>query len=167
MIGSNLNLDNSIGLTDYLTGELYSLSEIYHEIDRLPGLHVYLAGQAPWNSADILLTDKMNQLFKDLKSKYDYVIVDSPPAALVSDPFILGEYSDIILYIIRCKKTLKKQIDFINEIVKDKTLNNVSLVLNDVNLINGYGYGNGSKSDYNYGQLNGVKKKKPFSTVLK
>lgn len=74
------------------------------------------------------------------------MIVDSAPVALVSDAFILGEFSDVVVYVIRQRVTEKKQLDYINDIIEHEKFTNITLVLNDV--ITGgkygyYGYGSG------------------------
>jgi capsular exopolysaccharide synthesis family protein len=151
---NNLNVDSTKGLTSYLTGEISSLSEIGYGLDEIPGLHIYPSGPIPIHPADLLLTENMQRLFEALKAEYDYIIIDSPPACLVSDPIILGKYSDLVVYIVRNQKTLKKQLDFINEIATNKTLNNIYLVLNDIETSDKYDYGN----YYGYGKS---KKRKP------
>ena len=158
VIGTNLQLTNDKGLTSYLAGEVNDLSEIRNAVNEIPGLHVYHAGPVPLNPADLLLAENMSRLFDALRAEYDYIIIDSPPAGLVSDPFILGEFCDLVLYIVRNQKTLKKQLDFISQIVINKTLSNVYLVLNGIKQADHYKYG--YRGYYGYGNSNGLKKKK-------
>ena len=132
-IHSLLNFDNSIGLTSYLTGDISCLSDICQVSEDVPDLHVYPAGPVPLNPADILSSEKMSYLFELLKDQYDYVVVDSPPALLVSDPFILGQYCDIIICVVRSHQTTRKQLGYIDELASNKSFNNLMLVLNDVN----------------------------------
>jgi capsular exopolysaccharide synthesis family protein len=131
-VAKKLNMDSGHGLTLYLTGEANNISEISYVVDNIPSLHIYPSGPIPLNPADLLSAGKLNHLFETLKENYDYIIVDSPPASMVSDSFILGEYSDMVLYIIRSQKTSKKQLDFISEAISNNSLNNVALILNDI-----------------------------------
>ena len=163
-ISDSLSLDNSKGLTNYLSGDIKNLAEIVHIIYNIPGLHLYPSGPVPENPADLLLADNLGRLFEILKAQYDYVIIDSAPAGLVSDPFIMRDFSDIVLYVIRNQKTTKKQLDFVNEIVSNKSLSNINLILNDIKDDNSYGYGYGS--NYNYGSSDKFKKKKKKTPVL-
>lgn len=158
IISDNLNLDNSQGLTSYLSGEITDISRIVHMIEGVPNLHLYPSGPVPDNPADLLLADNLAHLFEILKAKYDYIIIDSAPAGLVSDPFIMRDFTDLVLYIVRSQKTTKKQLDFVNEIVQNKSLNNVNLILNDIKDDDQYGYGYGSNN--NYGSSQELKKKK-------
>lgn len=168
-IGNNLKLNNTKGITDFLTGEVKDISDISHSLSEIPGLHVYPSGPIPFNPADLLLSENMSRLFEALKAKYDYVIVDSAPAGLVSDPFILAEYSDIIVYIIRSQKTSKKQLDFVTEKAANKTFHNVTLIINDIKKSDdtGYGYGYGGDYTYGYGNTNGVSKKRKKISWMK
>ena len=133
-IAKQLSMTSGNGITNFLTGEITRLQDIRREIPEIPTLHVYPCGALPANAADLLLVERFHLLFEMLRASYDFIIVDSPPAGLVSDPFILGRYSDIVLYIIRQQKTAKKDMNSINDIVANKTLNNVFLVLNDAPL---------------------------------
>lgn len=157
---TSLLLEQTEGLTDFLSGRISNLSQICRKYNEIPNLHIYPSGSLQLNPADLLLTENMSRLFEELKDKYDYLIVDSPPAGLVSDPFIMGAYCDVVLYILRYQKTLKKQLDFIGEIVNNKTLSNVALIVNDMKKSNGSGYGYNYDSYYHYGNSNGEKKEK-------
>jgi capsular exopolysaccharide synthesis family protein len=146
----NIPTDNQKGLTNYLTGSTDDLSEIRYVMPDIPSMHVYLSGPLPDNPADILLNETVSNLFQTLKEQYDYIVIDSAPTALVSDAFILGEYSDGVIYTIRLRHTLKKQLDFINDIAKAKKLSPIGIVINDVKTggKHGYGYGYGKENAY-------------------
>ncbi|MDQ6812940.1 MAG: polysaccharide biosynthesis tyrosine autokinase [Bacteroidota bacterium] len=160
VISANLNLDNTKGITNYLAGDITNISQIKQVLTQIPSLHIYPSGPVPENPGDILLTKNLSGLFAALEAEYDYIIVDTPPAGLVSDPFIIGEFSEIVLYVLRHEKTAKKQIDWISEMVSNKSLKNVALILNDITKSDNYGYGYGS--DYGYGYSS---KKKKFSFI--
>jgi capsular exopolysaccharide synthesis family protein len=149
-IAKNFSLLNTMGLTNYLTGQTNDLSQLYQSIENNQTLHVYTSGPLPSNPADLLQSDRMHSLFEYLKTRYDYVIVDSPPLGLVSDALILNEFSDAVIYVVRQRYTLKKQIDFLNEVVKAKKLKNVGLLINDIKTGGKYGTGYGHGLDYNY-----------------
>lgn len=132
------------GLTTYLSGESDDVSELAHVIGDIPGLHLYPAGPVPANPADLLIAENVSRLFEALKYQYDYIIVDSPPAGMVSDVFILGEFCDLVLYIIRQCVTSEKQLDFISDVESSNKLKNIRLLFNDVKTggkYNYYGYG--------------------------
>ncbi|MFX5756391.1 capsule biosynthesis protein CapM, partial [Acinetobacter baumannii] len=83
-------------------------------------------------------------------------MIDSAPVGLVSDAFALNRYSDVTIFIVRQRFSLKKQLDFINELRQNKKLKNIVLAINDINLSGrygyyGYGYSYGYKYNYGYG----------------
>ena len=145
-----IQMDSQKGLTHYLSGPIVPLDEIYETIEGIPGLHFYPAGPLPPNPGDLLINEAVPQLFDALIKHYDFIVVDTPPAGLVSDAFILGTYSDLVLCIVRQKITRKKSLDFIKEMAELSKLRNVGLVFNDVKTGGKYGYGG-----YGYDEKNG------------
>jgi capsular exopolysaccharide synthesis family protein len=146
-IANGIGMESMKGLSSYLSGEEKDLSKVYQPLNELSNLHIYPCGPLPANPGDMLLSENVEKLFKTLRENYDYVIVDSPPARLVSDAFVLGKFTDTIVYIIRHNYTLLKQLQFVNEIISNKTLKNINLVYNDFrtsekNAYEGY-YGDG------------------------
>lgn len=144
------------GITNYLIGQTDDFMSLAISDEKYPSLDIYASGPIPPNPAELLLSSKMQTLFDQVRQKYDYIIVDSAPAGLVSDAFILRQYVDITLYIVRQQYTLLKQLDFIAEIHESEKLNHISLVVNDVIMggrygYYGYNYGYGYAYSYQYG----------------
>ena len=162
-----LNLESNVpGITTYIKGKSNNISELFIENEEIPSLHIYPSGPIPGNPGDLLINERVSQLFDVLKEEYEYIVIDTAPAGLVSDSFILGEYADVTLYVIRQRVTLKKQLDFINDIFRTGKLKNMALILNDVKTGGKYGY-------YGYGGGYGYesyiepekKKRKKFSST--
>ena len=90
-----------------------------------------------------------------MKSKYDYIVIDSAPCILVSDTFELSSLCDSTIYVIRSNHSDKKICDYINELNESEKFTNLSLVLNGVGSSSLYGYKYnyqyGYKYGYNYG----------------
>ena len=141
VLSNLLNIKNDNGLSAYLNGTQKELNEVYHVMPEVPTLHIYTCGTLPINTSDLLLSDNLPKLFQQLKLAYDYIIIDTPPSKFVSDAFVLEKYSDVNIYIIRQNFTLKKDLDFVAQIAADKTLPNMSLILNDVKNGDNYNYG--------------------------
>ena len=78
----------------------------------------------------MIMSDGMKELIEELKQKYDYIILDTPPVGLVSDALELAQYCDVILYIVRQNFSKKEMISQLNNRVKRGELNNVSIILN-------------------------------------
>lgn len=156
VIDNILKIKNSKGITNFLIGQTDNFSELYVTDDGYDNLHIYPSGPIPPNPAELLLSNRMKLLFDYLRQNYDYIVVDSAPAGLVSDAFILQDYVDVTLYIIRQQFTLLKQLEFIGELTDMGKLRNVSIVVNDVTMggrygYYGYNYGYGYSYSYKYG----------------
>jgi capsular exopolysaccharide synthesis family protein len=157
---TNSQFDNAKGLTYYLNSQTDDLSEISHSIKEIPTLHIYPPGSVPSNPADLLQTKNVCRLFEALKEEYDYIVIDTPPVELVSDAFVLAEYSDIALFILRQRVTLKKQLDYIKDVDSSKKFKRIALILNDMKASRKYGL-----YDYKYEQYELAIKKKKYKVV--
>lgn len=152
-IADNLEIDQQVGLNEYFKGEVTKISDIYQVYKDIPSLHIYPAGSTPKYPADLFLSEKIPQLFAALKAEYDYIIIDSAPIGLVSDALVLGEHSDTVLFVIRQRNTLKKQLEFVSELARSKKLSNLGFIFNDVKRggkVGYYGYGNTYGRNYGY-----------------
>jgi len=101
-------------------------------------------------------------LIEMAKKDFDYVIIDTPPAGLLSDSIYLIQYVDAPIFVLNTKSATKKVIEFIDNIVIDNNLKNVLLLLNGAANRNrryyyqgygysyGYGYGYGYTKGYGY-----------------
>ena len=160
-----LNLESNVpGITTFIKGKSNNISELYIENEEIPSLHIYPSGPIPGNPGDLLINERVSHLFDVLKEEYEYIIIDTAPAGLVSDSFILGEYANVTLYVIRQRVTLKKQLDFINDIFRTGKLKNMALILNDVKTGGKYGY-YGYGGGYGYESYIEPEKKKKRSLV--
>ena len=174
-IMEGLGLKERKGITNYIVGTV-SIGEIVYPVPGVDNLFVIPCGPVPPNPAEMLLEEKVNTLFTELRKMFDTVIVDTAPVGLVSDSITLGQQADATIYIVRHNYTFKKQVNMIDEIYKNKKLPHMSIVINDVNAGgNGYGgyYGYGTYGNYGYGygygyfdqQSKGQKKKGLFAKI--
>ncbi len=149
----DFNLTNEVGVVNYLIKQK-SLEEIVNHTS-VPFLDVILSGPVPPNPSELLLSDGMKELINELKEKYDYIILDTPPVGLVSDSLELSQYCDVTLYIMRQNFTKKEMIVLLNNRVNRGELENASIILNGFEnkakygggYGYGYGYGNGNYSN--------------------
>ncbi|MFN8692757.1 MAG: GumC family protein, partial [Cyclobacteriaceae bacterium] len=85
---ADFDLDNQVGLSNYLAG-LSDFEGVVRKT-RHDNLDVITGGPVPPNPSELLLTDRMELFVREARSRYDYVIIDSPPLAIVADAFTLA-----------------------------------------------------------------------------
>lgn len=148
MLAQYLNLPSQGLLTSYLADNNYSVDDLIIPSDT-KGLDILPAGIVPPNPNELLMSDRLDQLFVELRQRYDYIVVDSAPVALISDTFQLNRVADMTIYVCRARYTTFDLIDYLNQVNEQKRLPNIVTVLNGVNASKaGYGYG------YGYGASN-------------
>jgi len=145
-LADEFNLTNQVGVVNYLIKQK-SLEEITNPT-QIPNLDIILSGPIPPNPSELIISEAMKELIDELKQKYDYIILDTPPVGLVSDALELVQYADVTLYIVRQNYTKKDMITLLNTRMKRGELNNTSIVLN--------GYENKAKYGTAYGYGYGV-----------
>lgn len=147
MLADYLGLPHSGCLTSYLSDESYSVEDLVIPSE-FANLSIIPAGIVPPNPSELLQSERLDNLMMELRSRYEYVIVDSAPVAMVSDTFLLRRIADLTIYVCRAQYTTFDQIDFLNQVSDQKRLPNIVAVLNGVNANKiGYGYGYGYGND--------------------
>lgn len=146
-----LGLDsNRRGFTNYIISEDQDPGDIIQPISE--NLFLIGSGPIPPNPAETLMSERTNILFEQLKTQFDYIIMDAPPVGLVADAQLLSPYVDITLYVVRLKFTLKAQLNIVQELFKSKKINKMAVVINDIQTQrSGYGGNYGSGYGYGYG----------------
>ena len=142
MLATYFNLSTKGHLTDYLAEPDVTLDDIIVPSGEHPNLDLIPCGTIPPNPSELLQTERVDQLFAELRKRYDYILVDTAPVALVSDTYLLDRVADMTIFVCRYKYTPSDMIDYINQMIDQKRMHNVACVLNGVKgLRAGYGYG--------------------------
>jgi capsular exopolysaccharide synthesis family protein len=167
-ISKALGLQRDIGLTNYILGNA-KMEDLPQPNSEVPNLYIIGAGPIPPNPSEMIMDQKMDELFTYLRANFDIIIIDSAPVGLVSDSKILAKFADATLYVVRQRYTVKKQIAFVDDLYQNKVLPNMGLIVNDVKIGGansyygyGYGYGYGYTYNYNYSYSYGEEKKRTF-----
>ena len=135
-----LNLPSQGTMTNYLSDKAYTLEDVV-VASSVKNLDVLPAGIVPPNPSELLQSDRLAVLFAELRERYDYVVVDSAPVALVSDTFLLGGIADMTMCVIRANHTTVDMIEFLNKIHEQERLPKMVAVLNGVDAKDvGYAY---------------------------
>lgn len=121
-------------------------------------LDLLMAGPVPPNPGELVTRASLDDIIKQLKEHYDYIILDTAPVGLVNDTLQLGRLANISVYVCRADYTPKASFGMINGLNEEKKLPNMCLVLNAVDLSkkkHSFYYGVGKYGKYgkygNYG----------------
>jgi tyrosine-protein kinase Etk/Wzc len=122
-------LSNHIGLSQYLSDQ-NELESIVKQTN-LPSLDFIPSGPVPPNPAELLHGTKMELLLKEMKDKYDFIIIDSAPVGLVTDGKPLIKIADINLFILRCGVSRHDFALSPETLQRELNLSNFAILLND------------------------------------
>lgn len=119
---------NDLGLTDILVDKC-SLKDVIKKIDEY--LFMITAGTIPPNPSEIVGSNSMEDLIKELSLSFDYIVMDTPPVIPVTDPLLLAAKSDATIIVVRARKTKEKIIrQTYDELIKVNS-NIIGSILND------------------------------------
>lgn len=139
-------LDPNKGITSYYIGKTTLDDLVQHtEFDNFD---VVCVGQVPPNPSEIIDSDKMKELIEELKKRYDYIILDTPPVNLIADAQTLAKQVDVVLYVVRLGVTSASILTTALVEMEQRSQVKVNFILNGLdNVMQKYGYGKG----YGYG----------------
>jgi capsular exopolysaccharide synthesis family protein len=145
-IHKSFGLNSQKGVSTAIMGEATLKDLIVHS--EVPNLDVLPCGPIPPNPAELLHTDRFRQILAECRSKYDKVILDSPPTGPVTDPAIIGSVADGVLLVLRAGHTTRETASHARRHLTDAGARILGLVVNQTDRKGGrYGYGYG----YSYG----------------
>lgn len=147
----DLPLKEFPGITHYLADCTTDLNKLLQPSLISPNLMIMPTGIIPPNPAELLARPALEEAISQLSHNFDYVVLDSAPAGLVTDTLIASRTADVTIYVCRANCTQKSDFDFINELYRSKKLPAISLVVNATDMKrkkygNYYGYGNELKT---------------------
>jgi len=148
-IHETVNVSNVVGISTYLLGDT-SLEDIIIQTNQ-EHLFFIPTGPVPPNPAELLESKKMLELISMLKDKFDVIVIDTPPVALVTDALLISRYADTNIFVIRQNYSKKNVIGFLNTINKSYGHTLLTLLINDVKINSYYGKGYNYYGSYGYG----------------
>ena len=159
------NIRKSPGLSDYLARDIALEKTIY--MTHVPNLYVIPAGTTPPNPAEMLASNKMDNLITTLEQNFDFVIYDTPPIIAVTDPVLLSKRVGNVVLVVRFGKTNRHVVSDSMSRLENVNSDVLGMIFNGMQKAKGYGY---YKYDYSYYQSSYYsedepKKKKKFSLV--
>ncbi len=138
-----------IGISTYLVGQS-NFEEIITKT-KIDNLWCLFAGPIPPNPSELILSDRMKELINLAKRNFDYIIIDTPPAGILSDAIYLMQYVDASIFVLNTKHATKRVVNFVHDLVNLNNINNMYFLLNGVKKLSGKYYYKGYGYTYGYG----------------
>jgi len=137
-------IENNRGTSSYLIGQTDLEDIIEREV--VDNLDVITGGPIPPNASELILNDRTRVLLEEARSRYEYVIVDTPPLLLISDSQVLVNYAEMALFVLNSKKAHQEGVRYLEEFIAKLENKNVGLILNNIQI---------KKWKYYYGKMTG------------
>lgn len=126
------DINNSVGLTNYLTTELM-LEDVILQTP-VDNLYFMPSGILPADAAGILNSRRMSELIQDVKQRFDLVLVDSPPILGVSDASVLASEVDLTMVVVQHRKLPRNMLLRVKQAVENVGGHVIGVVLNNVDV---------------------------------
>ncbi|KAA5539862.1 polysaccharide biosynthesis tyrosine autokinase [Roseiconus nitratireducens] len=155
----NFDLDDKQGLTSVLNGDCDPL-EATHQTP-LPTLSIMPCGPIPSNPAEALSLPLMNELLDHLREHFDYIVLDTPPLLVVTDPSIVASMADALVLTLRIRRKSKPNAREAMNILQGVGANVLGVVINNSDEAGssdgyrGYGYYKHGRYGGQYRRRNG------------
>lgn len=135
------------GLAELLAKEK-TLDEVLIQ-SPVEGLSVITSGRYPPNPSELLMRAEFEALLQALNSRFDLIIVDSPPALAVTDPVVIGRYTGATILIARHLETMMGEVEAVRRTFETAGVKVTGAILNGYKMAEGGKYG-GRYHYYNY-----------------
>jgi capsular exopolysaccharide synthesis family protein len=147
---------NDAGCSTVLSG-IHPLEDAIVPTAQSVNLWLLPSGPVPPNPGELITAKAMQAMMNALTTRFDKVVIDTPPVALVSDALLIAPYSDTVVYIVREGVTRRDHIKYLKELIHSGKLNHAALVYNAAQVHRlRYTYGPGYGYGYSYGAEYGV-----------
>jgi capsular exopolysaccharide synthesis family protein len=139
-------LPNDPGFTSVLLGQC-SLLDAVQRVPQLPNIVLVPSGPVPPNPSELLASKKAKQLFEQLESAADLVIIDCPPVLPVTDAQVLSEVADAVLLVVASGRTTGREVAQAVRGLQQVDAPMIGTVFNDSKAGAQYGYTYGDDHD--------------------
>jgi len=127
-----LKEDNSRGLSNYMIKKA-SIEDIIRNT-AIPNLDFISAGPVIPNPSELMESGVLDHLINQLKTQYDYIVIDTTPVGIVADAILMMKYASKVLMVIRNNYTRKDVFANVLSNLKANKLTNFDIIYNDLNL---------------------------------
>ena len=130
------NLNNTVGLSEWLSG-MAEYDDVVTGVPAYPGLDVITVGHVPPNPQELLASESAKNVLSFLKERYDVIVVDLPPAGVVSDAVAVSSIVSGYLFVVRAGEDDSESVKRIIEVMQQMNCRILGTVLNGIDLKNG------------------------------
>ncbi len=127
-IAKKMDIENNLGLTDLLMGKGASLTDFQSDV--LKNWYILPSGKIPPNPSELLGSRRMETVLNELKSVFDYIIIDLPPVNIVSDAVSISSLITGMIVVIREEYAEKKELEHCFRQLKLSNVNVLGCVMN-------------------------------------
>jgi succinoglycan biosynthesis transport protein ExoP len=122
------HVSNRVGLVNQLTGTA-DLETVILPTE-VPNLWVLPSGPTPPNPSELLSSERMRELLRTLRGRFDYVIIDTPPALAVTDSTLVGVLVDGVVLTLRSNKVTREEARMVRDRLRQADVKILGAVLN-------------------------------------
>ena len=150
-----MGIESKYGVTNFIKNDFINIQDLIVEHEDFENLSIINSGDIPPNPVELLMSNRVNEMFSYLKDRYEYIIVDTAPVGMVTDTIQISKYSDLTVYVVKANYLDKRKLHIPDKLNREKKLPNMAILINGSDHSKGaYGYGYG----YGYGR----NEKKPW-----
>lgn len=142
-VNATFGLQNTSGLVTLLTddsNDLAGLLPLYCKATNIDDLAVMTSGPTPPNPSELLGSDQMIALLKELRTRYDRIILDTPPLMSVTDAQIVASHADATILVVPYGIAQKAAVLDAKVLLQKVNANIIGVVMNRVPQPTGSGY---------------------------
>ncbi len=125
-----LGLERRVGLSDFISGEVPIGKVLY--ATTIPGLTLIPTGYIPPNPSELLLHKRFNNCLSVLTSRFDHIIIDSPPILAVTDATIIGQLAGACLMVLNASRHPMREIELSAQRLRQADVNLRGVIINDL-----------------------------------
>jgi polysaccharide biosynthesis transport protein len=122
-------VSNQVGLVSHLTHSTAQLEDVFLPT-QVPNLWVTPSGPIPPNPSELLASDRMREILKQVRERFEYVIVDTPPTLAVTDSTIVGALADGVILTLRTAKVMRDEARMCRDRLRSADVRILGAVLN-------------------------------------
>ncbi len=112
-ISKYMGISSSPGLSEILKGEVEADATFVSP--NIANLTIMHSGKVPRNPAELLSSKKMLSLLSSLRTRFDYIFIDSPPVMPLTDPCIIGGMTDGVILVVQAARTQRDMVKTVEQ----------------------------------------------------